>query len=66
MNALTPHLERDAEGNLIPYQTPQFKLNTTEVFNLLRPYISVRMMEQVMAVVPLALYLLLFQILILR
>jgi hypothetical protein len=66
MNAVTPRLERDAEGNLIPYHTPRFKLNLAEVFNLLRPYVSVRMMEQVKAVVPLALYLILFQIVILQ
>lgn len=66
LDALTPKLERDAEGNLIPYVTPRFKLSISEVFNLLRPYVSVRMMEQVRAVVPLALYLLLFQVLILR
>ena len=66
MNAVAPRLERDAEGNLIPYRTPRFKLNLTEVYNLLRPYVSVRMREQLKAVVPLALYLLLFQVLILR
>ncbi|MCU7800125.1 MAG: DUF1538 domain-containing protein, partial [gamma proteobacterium symbiont of Lucinoma myriamae] len=36
------------------------------MFRLLRPYISGRFMEQVKAVVPLALYMILFQILILR
>ena len=66
INAITPKLERDANGNLIPYRTPRFKLNLVEVYNLLRPYVLVRMMEQVKAVVPLALYLLLFQVLILR
>lgn len=66
MNALTPKLERDAEGNLIPYQTPRVKTNASEVYNLVRPYVTVRMMEQVRAVVPLAIYLFLFQILILR
>ena len=66
MNALTPQLEKDAEGSLIPYRMPQFKLNAAEIYNLLRPYVSVRMMEQVRAVVPLAIYLFLFQILILR
>ena len=43
MNALTPKLERDAEGNLIPYQAPRVKLNASEVYNLIRPYVSVRM-----------------------
>src|SRR5210317_271631 len=66
INAITPKLERDANGNLIPYRTPRFKLNLVEVYNLLSPYVLVRMMEQVKAVVPLALYLLLFQVLILR
>ena len=65
-NVLTPRLERDAEGNLIPYRTPRFKLSATEVYNLLRPYISVRMKEQMRAVIPLALYLLLFQIIVLQ
>jgi len=66
MNALTPRLERDAEGNLIPYQTQRVKTTASEVYNLVRPYVSVRMMAQVRAVVPLAIYLLLFQVLILR
>ena len=42
------------------------KLTLTEVFWLIRPYVSVRFMEQFKAVVPLALYLALFQLLILR
>jgi hypothetical protein len=42
------------------------RLQPAEVAALLRPYVSVRFMEQVKAVVPLALYLALFQILILR
>ena len=37
-----------------------------EALRLLQPYVSVRFMEQVKAVVPLALYLALFQILFLR
>ena len=49
LNALTPRLETDAEGNLIPYRTPRFKVNASERINLLRPYVSVRMMEQVKA-----------------
>jgi hypothetical protein len=42
------------------------KLEAAEVAALLRPYVSVRFMEQFRAVVPLALYLALFQIVILR
>ncbi len=65
-NAFNPELEWDAEGNLIPYPPPRTKLNATEAFRLLQPYVAVRFMEQVKAVVPLALYLALFQILFLR
>jgi len=56
----------DAEGNLIPYTQLRVKLNAGEVVRLLQPYVSVRFMEQVRAVVPLALYLALFQILFLQ
>lgn len=65
-NALTPKVERDPQGGLIPYQPTPIKLTLQEAFGLLRPYVSVRLMEQVRSVIPLALYLALFQILILR
>jgi hypothetical protein len=58
--------ERDAEGRLKPYVPPRIKLTATEAIRLLQPYVSVRFMEQVRAVVPLGLYLALFQILFLR
>jgi hypothetical protein len=63
---LRPKLERDAKGNVIPYQMPRIRLTTAETFRLLSPYVSVRFMEQIKAVVPLAVYLALFQILFLR
>ncbi len=66
LNVFNPKLEWDAEGNLIPCPPPRIKLNAAEVLRLFRPYVSVRFMEQVKAVVPLALYLALFQILFLR
>jgi len=65
-NALTPKLERDSEGRLIPHQPTPIRLMPGEIFAILRPYVSVRLMDQVKSVVPLALYLGLFQILILR
>ena len=65
-NALNPKLEWDSQGNLIPYQPPRVYLTPGEVFKLLQPYVSVRFMEQVKSVIPLGLYLALFQILILR
>ena len=66
MDDLVNKPEFDAEGNLIPYTQLRVKLNTGEVMRLLQPYVSVRFMEQVRAVVPLALYLALFQILFLQ
>ncbi|MEN8107425.1 MAG: DUF1538 domain-containing protein [Pseudomonadota bacterium] len=66
LNAFNPELKWDAQGNVIPVPPPRIKLNATEVVRLLQPYISVRFMEQIRAVVPLALYLALFQILFLR
>ncbi len=65
-NRFTPKLDRDADDRLIPYQAPVVKLNASETYQLLRPYVSIRFLEQARAVVPLALYLVLFQILILR
>ena len=42
------------------------KVGAKEVYRLLEPYLSVRVMEQVRAVLPLAAYLALFQLFILR
>jgi hypothetical protein len=58
--------ERDAEGRLKPYVPPRIRLTGAEVLRILQPYVSVRFMEQVKAVVPLGLYLALFQVLFLR
>jgi hypothetical protein len=66
-NAVMPPLQRDAKGRpLPPPPRGPIRLQTREVAQLLRPYASVRFMEQFKAVVPLALYLGLFQVLILR
>ncbi len=65
-NQLTPTPEHDAEGNLIPIQSKKLTFTPIDIYRLLQPYISVRVMEQVQAVVPLGLYLALFQILMLR
>ena len=62
-NAFNPELEWDVDGKLIPCPPPPIKLNAREAVRLLQPYVTVRFMEQVRAVVPLALYLALFQIL---
>lgn len=66
LNAFNPKLERDAAGKLIPLAPRRIKLKTVEALRLLQPYVSVRFMDQFKAVVPLALYLALFQILFLQ
>ena len=65
-NDLKSELETDVEGNPIPEHSVRIKLTPRETYHLIRPYVSVRFMEQVRAVIPLGIYLLLFQILILR
>ena len=65
-NRFFPKLEKDAQGNIIPRKRALIKLNFVEKLRLFYPYVSVRLMEQVKAVVPLALYMILFQIIILR
>ncbi len=65
-NALVPPIEQDAVGNELPYHAPRLRLRGLDIYRLVQPYISVRLWEQLKAVVPLALYLFLFQLLILR
>ena len=45
LNDLTPKMEKDAEGNLIPYRAPPSRLTNKEIVRLLSPYVSVRFME---------------------
>ena len=65
-NAIAPVIEYGADGRPLPYRPPALVLRPHEVAQVLRPYVSVRFMDQLRAVLPLALYLALFQILILR
>ncbi len=65
-NDLFPVVERGADGQLLPYTPPPIRLSPAEVTRVLQPFISTRFMDQVRAVVPLGVYLGLFQILILR
>ncbi|MET1080488.1 MAG: DUF1538 domain-containing protein [Pseudomonas sp.] len=57
---------RGADGQWHAAPQPTAKLRGNEITAVLKPYISVRLKEQFRAVAPLALYLALFQILILR
>ncbi len=65
-NELVPPLEVDEAGNELPYVPPKIQLQAYDAYRLIMPYTGIRMMEQVKAVVPLAVYLVLFQVLILR
>ena len=56
----------DEDGKLLPVEEPAVRLQAKEIAKLLQPYVSSRFIEQVRSVVPLALYLVLFQVLILR
>ncbi len=65
-NLLTITPEFDADGNPIPVEHAPIQLTVIEGLRLIQPYFSTRFMDQLKAVVPLALYLALFQMLILR
>ena len=66
LSDITPPIRRGDDGRPIPVTAPRLKLQGDEVVALLRPYAYVRFAEQFKAVIPLALYLALFQVLILR
>ncbi len=63
---MIPKPKLDKNGNEIPMKPEKMRLAGADVYNLLQPYLSVRFMEQVQAVIPLAAYLVLFQILVLQ
>ncbi len=65
-NDLAPKVEKDDEGQEIAYRPPKVRLRPIDVHRLLTPYVSVRFMSQLKTVVPLAVYLVLFQIFVLR
>lgn len=65
-NALTPEISKDDYGADLPYTAPRLQLRSIDVYRILEPYVSVRLKDQIKAVVPLAVYLVLFQLLILR
>ena len=58
--------EYDDKGEPKPYRASAFKLRPEIIFRLIRPYVQVRLVDQLRAVLPLALYLVLFQIVVLR
>jgi hypothetical protein len=65
-NELTPKIARNEQGEELPYHAPKLNIRSIDVYRILEPYISTRLKDQIKAVVPLAVYLVLFQIIILR
>ena len=65
-NELAPLIRQDSAGKELPHRPTRLILRPIDFYNLVRPYAQVRLVEQVRAVVPLALYLALFQLLILK
>ena len=62
-NELTPKLDPQGQGSLAP---ERIKVTPRRAFNLLAPYCGTRFMEPIKAVVPLAVYLIIFQVLVLN
>lgn len=65
-NLLTPRVAYNESGEEIPYRPKKIQLRSIDVYRLLGPYVGIRLINQVKSVVPLAAYLFLFQVLILR
>lgn len=65
-NEMIPPVDHDADGNELPHRPAALSLTAPDIYRLLQPYLSVRFLEQFRAVAPLALYLVLFQLFILR
>lgn len=63
---LMPEPLFDRHGNEFPQPVPKMKLGGGDVVKILQPYLSTRFIDQARAVVPLALYLALFQYLVLQ
>lgn len=63
-NMLVAGTDETAEGG--GRNKGRLELRSVDVFRLVKPYVSVRLADQIKAVAPLALYLFLFQLLILR
>ena len=63
---LVPPVRYDAQGNALPQQPVVWRVSYDAAIRLLRPYFSLRLNEQLRAVLPLSMYLAAFQLLILR
>jgi hypothetical protein len=60
-----PTTQLDAQGREIPIKPERLRMTSLDFYNLLQPYLSGKFLEQAKAVIPLAAYLALFQLLVL-
>jgi uncharacterized protein DUF1538 len=65
-NLIAPEIQQDQHGNDLAYSPTKLKLRSIDVYRLVQPYLKVRLIDQIKAVLPLAIYLIMFQLLILR
>ena len=65
-NEMAPPIEYDENGDEIPHRPQSLTVGSGDVYRLLKPYLSVRFLDQFKSVMPLAVYLVLFQLLILN
>lgn len=65
-NDLIPEIKTDAGGREVLHRRHRLRLRGIDIYRLLQPYVSVRFLEQFKSVMPLAAYLIIFQLLILR
>jgi hypothetical protein len=66
LHQLYPEPEKDEAGRIVCIRPAVKQVSSHEVLKLFQPYIATRFLEQFKAVVPLAAYLVLFQLIILR
>ena len=65
-NMLSPKIARNESGGIIPHVHPPVKLQGLDIYRLLKNYTQGRFLEQLKAVTPIAVYLMLFQLIILN
>jgi uncharacterized protein DUF1538 len=65
-NDLAPEIKQDENGNDLAYHPSKLQLRSIDVYRLVHPYFKIRLVDQIKAVLPLAIYLILFQLIILR
>ncbi len=65
-NEMIPPIEYDEDGNEIPHHPRALSIESGDVYRLLKPYLTVRFVDQFKAVTPLAVYLVLFQLFVLQ